>query len=100
MFFDERTNEVTNHDVHPLNPRGDVRRHYKGHITLGIQCATRFARESNYRGTCEMRRIDSLKDVGGVSGGGDSNQYVALAAQTFDLPAKNLVVAVVVPDGG
>ena len=47
-----------------------------------------------------MRRIDSLKDVGGVSGGGDSNQYVALVAQTFDLSAKNLVVAVVVPDGG
>ena len=99
MYFNERTNEVTNHDVHLLNPRSDVRGHDKRHITLGIQLATRFARESNDRATCAMRCVNSLEDVAGVSGGGDSNQYVALPTQTLDLPAKNLVVALVVTNG-
>ena len=40
-----------------------------------------------------MRSVDCREDVVGVSGGGDSNQYVAIPAQTLDLPTKHLVVA-------
>ena len=48
-------------------------------------------------GACELEGLDA---VFGVAGGGDGEQDVALVGEGFDLALEDVVVGVVVADGG
>lgn len=94
---------VQKHNVNFLNPHGAIVRHAEVDV-FGlknlVEIAATFAAQSNDRHAAILSDLNGSDHVGRVAAGGDGNQQVALLTQRRDLAGEDIIVAVVVADGG
>jgi len=91
---------VAEQDVALLNARSIVGRHAQTNINKGFEFAAGTPGEGGGVHARFFGESDSVKDIGGIAAGGDSDGHVAGAAESFDLAGEDAAEAVIVGDGG
>ena len=83
-----------------LNAGRVVGRDVEQHIRQGLHAAAGFAGEGDSLHAQFAGGLESAEDIGGVAGGGDAHEHITPARGAAQQSGIDLVVAVVVGDGG
>jgi len=94
------TQDMTAKDVRLLDAGGVLGGDAEREIGDLGRSAASFACKCDGEGPELMRRLESRAYIAAVPRGGDSDEEVPAVAEGFDLPAKDLIVPVVVSYGG
>ena len=81
-----------------LNAGRTHMRHNDRFAHQGFECAAVSAQEAHCEHVRSMSCFHGFDDIGGIAGSGKTEKHIALVAEAFNLPGKNLVKAKVVAD--
>src|SRR5690348_7649539 len=69
-------------------------------VNLHLELASTLSCQTNSDHVFTLGSSQCLYDVARVAAGGDADRHIACLAERLDLPCKDLIVVVVVADGG